>query len=38
MSDVIELHGICPLCNQPIQEGELTAINEDGQTVHGSWR
>ena len=36
MPDVIELPGICPPCYQPIQPGEMTAVNEDGQTVHGS--
>jgi len=36
MSDVIELRGFCPLCHLPIQEEELTAVDEDGQTVHGS--
>jgi len=36
MSYVIELPGICPLCYEPVQAGELTAVYEDGQTVHGS--
>ena len=35
MADVIELPGICPLCNLPIAPQEQTAVNEDNQTVHG---
>lgn len=33
MADVIEI-GICPLCNLPISEGQSTAIDENGETVH----
>ena len=36
MSDVIELPGICPLCNLPIEPRQQAAVNEEGQTVHGS--
>jgi hypothetical protein len=36
MSDVVELPGICPLCNRPIEAGELAPVNEDGLAVHAS--
>ena len=36
MSDVIELPGICPLCDMPIEPGEPPVMNDDGQHVHGA--
>jgi hypothetical protein len=35
MTDVIEVPGICPLCNNLIEPGQQTAVNEDGRAVHG---